>query len=417
MDMISFLPNDLLFKILSLLPTKDVLKTCVLSKRWQSVWMFVPKLEYILSDRNADNWSRWRDVWFVDKTLISNKAHVLESLHFKLSRKVSESEIGFWVKIAVGKGLRELNYELSCTIDEPIRLPQILYVCGTLVVLKLTNVSLTDVTTFPVRFLSLKTLHLRSVIYLDDESPRKILSSCTVLEVLVVNRDRNDNVKTFSISVPSLQKLIYDGTCPTQEDDSEFVMNAPSLKYLEIVDHGYACRIEKMPEIVTANVNAVYWNTDNILSSLTSVKRLSLCLQSESLYPTGEIFHQLVELEFCTCDPEWDLLMTLLKHSPKLRALKLNDRRDGILGEPLLHWDEPSSVPETLKFGLETLEWRNYRGWKIYEELAKFILKHSCSLKTAIFSPVATSLKKKHGMLMELALMSRGSKTCQLVFG
>ncbi|KAL1195219.1 FBD-associated F-box protein [Cardamine amara subsp. amara] len=413
MDRISFLPDDFLLQILSLLPTKDVLKTSVLSKRWKYLWKLVHKLEYIDCDRNADH---GRFLRFVDRTLLLSMAPVLESLHFELVRKCSESDIGFWVRIAVERGLRELNFEYGCAIDEPSRLPQSLFTCGTLVVLKLTNVSLMDVT-FPVCFQFLKTLHLRWVIYLDDESPQKILSSCKVLEDLVVNRDRDDNLKIFSIRVPLLQKLIYCGRCATHDGDSEFVMNAPSLKYLEVVDHGYECTIEKMPEIVTANVEAIYWNTDNIISSLTSIKRLSLCLPSESPYPTGKIFHQLVELEFCTCDTEWDLLMSLLKHSPKLRVLKLNDRHDGIFGEELLHWDEPSSVPETLMFGLETFGWRNYRGGQIERELATFILKHSCRLKTAIFSPGVTTLEKKHQMLTELALMSRGSATCQLVFG
>lgn len=140
--------------------------------------------------------------------------------------------------------------------------------------------------------------------------------------------------------------------------------------------------------------------------------------------------------------------MSIVKHSPKLRALKLNEvkplflkklfgfcgflsvtslifstcqmiypqRHDCSIGEEKFHWDEPSSVPETLMFELETLEWRNYRGWNREKELAKFILKHSYGLKRASFSPVVTTLKKKRRMLTELALLSRGSMVCQLVF-
>ncbi|CAL9243799.1 unnamed protein product [Arabidopsis halleri] len=81
--------------------------------------------------------------------------------------------------------------------------------------------------------------------------------------------------------VPSLQKLTYNGV---SGDETDFVLNAPSLKCLGISDLGYVCMIEKMPEIVAANVEVIYWNTDNILDSLTSVKRLSLCLPSEVSY-------------------------------------------------------------------------------------------------------------------------------------
>ena len=45
-DRISALHDDLLLKILSEIPTKDVVTTMVLSKRWRFVWTKVHKLEY-----------------------------------------------------------------------------------------------------------------------------------------------------------------------------------------------------------------------------------------------------------------------------------------------------------------------------------------------------------------------------------
>ncbi|KAF3536832.1 hypothetical protein F2Q69_00019496 [Brassica cretica] len=320
----------------------------------------------------------------------------------------SDKKLEMLKETAVKRGLRELSFDYwpHNTINEPSKLPQSLFTCGTLVVLKLTDVSLVDVT-FPVCFQLLKTLQLSCVIYLGDETPQKLLSSCKILQELDVNRVKNDNVTVFSIKVPSLQKLIFDGKWGTHDGISEFVMNAPSLKFLEINDCSNECMVEKMPELVAANPEAIYWNTDNILSSFTSVKRLSLCLAEESPFPTGEIFHQLVDLEFCTCETEWDLLMYFLKHSPKLRALKLNE----IIGM------SQSSIPESLMFSLETLEWTTYRGWQVEKELATFLLKYSRRLKTATISPQPTSLENKHRMLTELALLSRGSTTCQLVFG
>ncbi|XP_023637065.1 FBD-associated F-box protein At5g56370 isoform X1 [Capsella rubella] len=411
MDRISFLPDDFLLHILSLLTTKDVLKTSLLSKRWRNLWKLVPKLDYI-DFRKKNDADHGRFLLFVDRSLQLNTAPILESLSFKFHwRHCSDVDIGFWVRIAAKRGLRHFDY-CPCTLHEPSRLPQSLFTCGTLVVLKLTNVSLADVK-FPVSFPLLKVLHLHWLIYLDDETPQKLLSSCKILEELVVDRQRNDNVTTIPINVPSLLKLVYIG----ESNEEVFELNAPSLKCLEVKDVGYECMVEDMPEIVTANVEAIYSNTDDILGALTSVKRLSLCLPSESPYPTGKIFHQLVDLEYCTCDTEWDQLITLLNQTPKLRALKLNERHGCFFGELRLHWDEPSSVPETLKSGLETFEYRNYRGWNAEKQFAKFILKNSCRLKRAVFSPVVTNLQKKHGMLIELALLSRGSTTCQLVFG
>ncbi|KAL1195222.1 FBD-associated F-box protein [Cardamine amara subsp. amara] len=355
-------------------------------------------------------------VRFVDRSLLLSTAPVLESLHFKLDRQCSEVDVVFWVETAVERGLRELNFDYRYMTDEPMKLPQSLYTCGTLVVLKLKHVSLEDVK-FPVCFQLLKTLHLDYVIFLNDESSQELLSSCPVLEDLFLTRAEDDNVNTFSVMVPSLQRFIYDAT------DSSYtylLMNTPSLKYLMLDDLSDLCQIEEyMPEIVEAHVDVTCYNVDDILRYLASVKRLFLCVPTAALFPTGRIFHQLVHLEYCTYETEWDLLMSMLRHSPKLRSLKLNETKSYGDGPPTCHWDEPISVPETLMFVLETLEWRNYRGGKRELALATFILKHSRRLNIASFFPLAhrsTTLEMKYLMITQLARLSRGSAKCELVF-
>ncbi|XP_010451090.1 PREDICTED: FBD-associated F-box protein At5g56370-like [Camelina sativa] len=361
------------------------------------------------TDEENDNKAGF--VRFVDRSLLLSMAPVIESFHIKIGRH-SDADVGFWVSIAVERGLRELDFDYFECGFEPRRLPQSLFTCGTLVVLKLRNVSLVDVR-FPVCFQLLKTLHLDYVLFLDDESPKTLLSSCPVLEVFHLTRDDDlDDVVTFSVMVPSLQRFFYCG-------GPELVMNTPSLKYLTLSEYGDKCSmIEYLPEIVEAYVQEVTCsNTDDILRSIASVKRLFLCLPSKPKFPTGSIFHRLQHLEFCTSESEWDLLMSMLQHSPKLRSLKLYEHHGCIVRDPMLHWEEPSSVPETLKFVLETFEWRKYKGWMIQKELATFILKHSRRLKIAIFSPDTTNLRKKHPLITELARLSRGSTECELVFG
>ncbi|CAN6976249.1 unnamed protein product [Brassica oleracea var. botrytis] len=128
MDRISLLPNDFLLHILSLLPTKDVPATSLLSKRWLNLWKLVSKLNYIERDDNADHVGFVR---FVDRSLLLNTALVLESLHFNLDQQCNDVDVGFWIITAVKRGLRELSFEYCYTIEEPIRLPQSLFTCGT----------------------------------------------------------------------------------------------------------------------------------------------------------------------------------------------------------------------------------------------------------------------------------------------
>lgn len=53
------------------------------------------------------------------------------------------------------------------------------------------------------------------------------------------------------------------------------------------------------------------------------IKLLKFSLMQDA-YPVGTVFHCLVRLTICTCETEWlNLLMRVLRDSPKLRALKL----------------------------------------------------------------------------------------------
>ncbi|CAN6807384.1 unnamed protein product, partial [Brassica oleracea] len=82
-DRISHLPEALLLRILSKLPTtKDVLATMVLLKRWERLWKSVPKLVYHDSYQNIDT---AKFSLFIDRALILHEAPV-ETLHFKLAQ-------------------------------------------------------------------------------------------------------------------------------------------------------------------------------------------------------------------------------------------------------------------------------------------------------------------------------------------
>lgn len=43
-DRLGALPNDLLRYVMSFLPSRDTVRTCVLGKRWSTLWKSVPAL-------------------------------------------------------------------------------------------------------------------------------------------------------------------------------------------------------------------------------------------------------------------------------------------------------------------------------------------------------------------------------------
>ncbi|KFK35884.1 hypothetical protein AALP_AA4G049400 [Arabis alpina] len=123
-------------------------------------------------------------------------------------------------------------------------------------------------------------------------------------------------------------------------------------------------------------------------------------------------FFYLEHLELCTCSPEWwNLLTRILKHSPRLRVLKFKSVSKHFVNynEPMDCLNEPSSIPECV----EIFEWRQYKGTKLEEEVAKYILANAVNLKMVTFSSKSI---EKHQMFKKLEFVSMCSKECQLVF-
>ncbi|KAF8100789.1 hypothetical protein N665_0217s0016 [Sinapis alba] len=398
-DRMSELPEPLILQILSLLPTKPVIATSVLSKQWRCVW----KMKF------AEN---------VSKCFLSHKAPVLETLHLKLNDRCEDVYIGIWAGIAFTRHVRELELNLHFRCGNPIKFPSSLFCFDTIKTLKLKYYVLLDIPSL-VSLKSLRTLQLHSVVYKDSDSVRNLFSSCPNPEHLVVHRcfHYNDVLK-FVIESPSLKTLsLYGETCG--KENGGYVINVPSLLYLNIqMLKGYEyCLIENAPELIEANVrNVSHITNEIIMRSLKSAKRLCLNLSPLQIaYPTGIIFYQLLYLEIYSHKVEWwNLLTVILDSSPKLQVLMLTDDS---FHQPKLY------VPQCLLRHFETFVWIR-PDWIREEEkeVAVYILGNARHLKKATFiiEPIESKrlfrLAKRREMLNELSAVVRASNSCQLVF-
>ncbi|KAG7560166.1 FBD domain [Arabidopsis thaliana x Arabidopsis arenosa] len=535
-DRISELPEALLLHILSSLPTETVIATSVLSKSWTSLWKMVPNLKFDSKYHHTFSEN-------VCRSLISHRTPFLESLHLRIEDESDALDVGILIGIAFARHMRKFVLKFPFQEESYVRFPSAWCSCNdTLEILKLKYYILLD---FPslVCLKSLRKLHLYHVKFKDEESVCNLLCGCPSLEDLVVHRYSTIDVLTYTIVVPSLQRLtIYDDYYG--EGVGGYVINAPSLKYLNIDGFNGLefCLIEKAPELVEAKISDIFeianenilesltsakrlslhlpplkikypigkifyqllslelrtfsyewcnllsfmldsspklqilklidpyrfarddcpvgweWNekevatyilqclienapelveaeiidviditNENILESLTSVKRLSLDLSLlEIKFPTGKIFYQLVYLELGTYNSKWwKLLSLMLDSSPVLQILKLNnaylcDDGKGLSG---LKWNPPKCVAECLLFHLEKLLWIGYEWQQGDEkEVATYILENARCLKKATFSTKRIDpdkmekLEKRREMLNELANVSRASNSCHLVF-
>uniref|UniRef100_A0A0D3B319 FBD domain-containing protein n=1 Tax=Brassica oleracea var. oleracea TaxID=109376 RepID=A0A0D3B319_BRAOL len=282
-----------------------------------------------------------------------------------------------------------------------------------------TTVLLEDV---PVWFCSpsLKSLHLLSVNFSGDESFSKLIQRCPVLEDLVINKTRDDNVTIFNINAPSLRSLSIDNSTGERtyvEENHGFVINAPSLEKMNFKDTFSNCLVfEHMPEVIEANIHVICGQPENFIGSLTSICHLSLCsLSSETPYPSGTTFPYLEHLELCTRCAGWaNLLVCILKDAPTLKYLKLKSQHGAHYNHPMILWKEPTADPECLSTHLEIMEWRQYEGTEQERSMAAYILANATCLKTATFSTRCGD--KHHNMLRKLKNLNRVSETSQLLF-
>ncbi|CAN8252995.1 unnamed protein product [Cochlearia groenlandica] len=422
MDMISLLHDDLLIRILSLLTTNDVVATMVLSKRWKFLWMFTSTLVY---DDYIYPYPEYKSRFsrFVDMSLVSHKAPVIETLHFILGKITKDIIVIEWKIFADKHRVLELIIEID-KIPVNVLLPWNLFSGGyrTLVTLTVSNVTLVDDNvTPPISFPSLKKLTLKSIKYPSEEFVNKLLSGCHILEELVVERCLYDNVTVYTVKSPSLKRLFLHTSSDISGSESHgFVIDAPSLKCLDTFHSQGFCVIESiMTNMVEAKIVFLYGDGWKKLKSITSLKRLNLCVPTlKDVYLKGSVFESLVHLKICTCETEWlNLLMRLLKDSPNLQTLKLEQSHSLGPEEPRPIWTKPTSVPECLSSKIEIFKWEYYEGAIEEKEAAAFILSSARSLKKATFiTSDSIESDKKLEMHKELLLLCTDPLACEVKF-
>ncbi|KAL0785092.1 hypothetical protein Bca101_001337 [Brassica carinata] len=221
----------------------------------------------------------------------------------------------------------------------------------------------------------LKSLHLLSVKFSGNDSVAKLIQNCPVLEDLVINKTRDDNVLIFNINAPSLRSLSIDNSKGKRtyiEENHGFVINAPSLEKMDFKDtFSNLLVFEHMPEVTEANIQVICDQSENFIGSLTSIRHLSLCCLS-------------------------------------------SEQHGAHYNDPMILWKEPTVVPECLSTHLEIMEWRQYEGTEQERNVAAYILANTTCLKTATFSTRCRN--KHHRMLRKLKKLNRVSETCQLLF-
>lgn len=383
-DRISKLPCDLISHILSFLPTKFAVATCVLSTKWKQSWTLINSLDFddmlLLNPEKSDRTPSLQTSFtsFVFRVLLLRRVSCLSKFHLKCGRSYDFSYVSAWVAAALLSNVQELH--LSVRLKQSTILPQDLFSCGTLVVLKLDSSFVVNVPT-SVCLPNLKILHLHTVTFLDDDSINRLICGCPVLEELSMRVCLGNDVRSVTILAPVLTRLViyFLNTYEVDVFKYKIVLDTPALLYLEIREWVAASyTVKPLCHLVKAHIDIghEYIRPNDYSEGIGDLLRGILNVQS--LYLSHEFieairspdckmpkFHSLTHLEIggggAYVDDGgvlWAMLPKLLQNSPRLGTLVFD--MDGSFAPPSQQY--PRRLPSCFLFHLKEIEIRGFEG-------------------------------------------------------
>ncbi|XP_020891568.1 FBD-associated F-box protein At1g66310-like [Arabidopsis lyrata subsp. lyrata] len=425
-DWVRDLPESLLSHVLLNLPTKDVVKTSVLSSKWRYLWRYVPGLDLDCRDFTKPN----TFVSFIDSFMSFHSDSCLRKCKLRFYCNLNGDEVtekahmARWINGFVKRKLQYLDLAWGA-----VEIPPILYMCDSLVSLKLCGVILPK-----LEFVSLprvKVMVLDLVKFANDLSLEMLISGCLVLESLTLCRRHNDNVKVLRVRSQSLLSFNYNGSSRKGlHDDPVVSIDAPKLEDLKLSHHLSACFItNKLSSLVEADIN-IEFNFGlgkkfdpndlpkremirNFLAGISSVKNLFIApCTLEVIYDYSRceplpLFCNLYYLSVDFYNHRWELLPIFLESCPHLKSLVVGSttsrkKRTSILCGPRLLLSSLEYVEIEFPLKGDAMEMR----------LVSYLLGNSPILKKLTVYWDDSSRKQAE---YELLTIQKRSSSCQIV--
>uniref|UniRef100_A0A1J3GPZ5 Putative FBD-associated F-box protein n=1 Tax=Noccaea caerulescens TaxID=107243 RepID=A0A1J3GPZ5_NOCCA len=427
-DMISKLPDSLISQILLCLPTKESVRTSVLSNRWKSLWRLIPVLDLAsseLPDYNAF-------VSFIDSFLGFGREdksclHKLKLVIHKCEN--DQSCVTRWIDFVATPKLEHLHVDFGLVSRECMEvMPLSLYVCETLLHLTLNWVSLGWFKS--VSLPRLKTMRLESNIYANEASLQLLISSCPVLEDLSIVRRPDDNVKVLRVHSQALTSLSmrvgggHDDDEVYIEDfdfeDFAVLIDAPRLKYLTFdYELSPSKVISNSGSLTKVNLLGCLCLWDDLVkrkffTSISGVKDMNISYDTfeiiKTIMPLAQ-FCNLSCLEAAVLPDSLGSLPRFLESFPNLKSLIL-DLCDCTL--TLREEIRLSFVPQCLLSSLGFVELKtSCCGTPTKMEVARYFAKNAVMLKKLVLH--LSMLEEKSVVLRDLLALPRRSSTCQII--
>ncbi|KAL0354799.1 UNVERIFIED_CONTAM: putative F-box/LRR-repeat protein [Sesamum radiatum] len=339
-DRISNLPNEVLCHILSFLPTKYAVATCILSTKWKNLFPLIPNLRLRLDDslilhpESAVETYLISFLNFVDR-LLNVTLHDVPSIYAfcLICQKFDDGrEIAKWVQGALRLNVNRMDLRIR-QLRNPNFLFDSLFGCNIVSL----NLLLDFADDAPECRFSLPNLKMLSVQYMKFNAVNVLLEGCPLVEYLVVSNCYCDPGEMLRICIPSLTalKLVNGVNCL----EGGLELDAPKLEYFNyggfLATH-FLARALKCLRIacldLDENVSQYPYESDE-----QAAKLIKACSDAEKLGLSENVFimlhhcphllprfRKLVTLAIKAMEPHvWELLPSLLYCAPNLKELYL----------------------------------------------------------------------------------------------
>ncbi|XP_073021781.1 F-box/LRR-repeat protein At4g14103-like isoform X4 [Primulina eburnea] len=218
-DIISYLPEFITSRILSLLPTKDALRTCVLSKDWEHKWTGIYNIDidddmrFVLKKTRKTSFINFVDrIFFFSRNSTLKRFSLQCRLEYKAHRMIS------WISAALMRNVEDLEIVYN---DEVVVSPGRLFNCTSLTTMKLKWPCIFRVSSQNL-FSSLKSLYLDRTKFQGECVPS---TSKSVFDFPVLETLELENCKWLKVNLVEI--------------------NAPALSMFKVVCYSYLPEVDK----------------------------------------------------------------------------------------------------------------------------------------------------------------------------
>ncbi|CAJ2663830.1 unnamed protein product [Trifolium pratense] len=433
-DRISDLPDCVLTRILSFLPTKISVQTSILSSRWQHLWQHLSVLDFkddshYYHYHHSERFKSFAVMVNGVLNLLRNprgiKKMTLECAYVFSHDQFRRVSVDTWVRSVIGPYLEELN--LTLNEDDQgsyFKLPQTLFTSHNLVSLSLAGgISVRVLSSTTVRLPSLKKMII-NIGLVEVPSLNALLYGCPIIEVL----DLHFRPVCFDkVCVPPSLKRLRIGT--KTDVGASLEIDAPDLECLIVrkITFGNVFSMYNLHNVAAAYLDVFARSTGSVISlhdllnALSGIKHLMLSRSTTKLLlgePPDLLFGEFRYLIHLDLKFPWfnsNSLLSLLHKCPLLQVLiiqnvKFKEQR------PILGCAPQPSVPNCLVSHLNFIQFKGCQGYEDELFFIEYVLQNGLVLETMNVADISLDLQTKYDLLKRLFNVRKACEMCQFTF-